>query len=83
MGHQAQETMAKHLLLLVMNAGGENVLITEIKFIFKNHRSEKLETLKEPGYSVVLFQPWIRMIQAKKARSRQSSGSIRLAWTTE
>lgn len=58
MGHQAQETMAKHLLLLVMNAGGENVLITEIKFIFKNHRSEKLETLKEPGYSVVLFQPW-------------------------
>lgn len=58
MGHQAQETMSKHLLLLVMNTEGANVLITEIKFIYTNHRPEKLETLEEPGCSVVLFQPW-------------------------
>lgn len=58
MGHQAQETKVKHLLLLVMNTGRENVLITEIKFIFKNHKPEKLEALKEPGYSIIIFQPW-------------------------
>lgn len=36
MGHQAQLTMSKQFLLLLMNTGRENGLITKIKFTFKN-----------------------------------------------
>lgn len=36
MGHQAQLTISKQFLLLLMNTGRENGLITEKKFTFKN-----------------------------------------------
>lgn len=72
MGHQAQLAMSKQFLLLLMNTGRENGLITEMKFTFNNldiglFFSNHGDT-DNPG---------------KEGKDRQISLSSRQAWSTE